>query len=578
MPAIVRRVCVAHRLSHSPSCRDRGRDYRLRHARGASLRETRLAARMLDSSRFARIRHNLSARRTSRRSLRLAVVILVSLFANLGAIGLVGPDEPRYAWIARAMAETGDWVTPRLWGVPWFEKPVLYYWAAAIGFWIHLPAEWAARLPSAFAALAAAIAIAWFARRHYGSRRRFARKPDAARARDSSATSVAAIGFARAATPDMLFSAAITLAMVCAASVLRRGGALRVPNNASADNQTSQSADAAVVGSVSRRRRACERSRGRNTCGRRRQHLGARDIPVARSNPPGASARHRGLLCRRAAVVRALRATQSRLPARFYFSAQFRTLPDAALSAPAALLVLRTHHNSRAATVVCIPDRRSTRSAKALARKILEKFSRILRRLLGRLPHRVLQLLAIEAAELHSPGRSRPRAGCRNQRQPRVSKKSLQRDHPERRNRRWCGLCWPRCSCTQRTSSHSRSWAAPSQRSRWLAPGIAIVSPREFSTPECARIFRLAVILCSLCAVATLETRQHRSPAVARPLCLGQAARRVLAATIFIPTNLHLQLRRTWNYGLAFYFHREIPEWSPQDPDAALVLTSPRGI
>ena len=36
-------------------------------------------------------------------------------------------------------------------------------------------------------------------------------------------------------------------------------------------------------------------------------------------------------------------------------------------------------------------------------------------------------------------------------------------------------------------------------------------------------------------------------------------------------------LRRAWNYGLAFYFHRELPEWSPQDPDAALVLTSREG-
>ena len=66
-----------------------------------------------------------------------------SLFGNLGAIGLVGPDEPRYVWIARAMAATGDWVTPRLYGQPWFEKPILYYWAAAIGFLFHLPAEWA---------------------------------------------------------------------------------------------------------------------------------------------------------------------------------------------------------------------------------------------------------------------------------------------------------------------------------------------------------------------------------------------------------------------------------------------------
>jgi len=164
------------------------------------------------------------------------VVILVSLFANLGAIGLVGPDEPRYAWIARAMAETGDWVTPRLWGLPWFEKPILYYWAAAIGFRLHLPAEWAARLPSAIAALAAAKAIAWFARRHYGADEDSIATPTLL-APVIFATSVAAIGFARAATPDMLFSAAITLAMVCAASVLGRTGALRAADGAAAQNQ-----------------------------------------------------------------------------------------------------------------------------------------------------------------------------------------------------------------------------------------------------------------------------------------------------------------------------------------------------
>ena len=75
----------------------------------------------------------------------VAAGILLCLFAQLGAIGLTGPDEPRYAWIARAMARTGDWVTPRLYGQPWFEKPILYYWTAAIGFKLHLSAEWAAR-------------------------------------------------------------------------------------------------------------------------------------------------------------------------------------------------------------------------------------------------------------------------------------------------------------------------------------------------------------------------------------------------------------------------------------------------
>ena len=160
-----------------------------------------------------------------------SLVVLASLFTGLGAIGIVGPDEPRYAWIARAMAATGDWVTPRLYGQPWFEKPVLYYWTAAFGFLLHLPTEWALRLPSAFAALASAIAIGWIAVKFYG--------PSALRLTDPPilapllfSTTVAGIGFARAATPDMLFSAFITLAMAAAAAILQRANALGVASPA----------------------------------------------------------------------------------------------------------------------------------------------------------------------------------------------------------------------------------------------------------------------------------------------------------------------------------------------------------
>jgi 4-amino-4-deoxy-L-arabinose transferase-like glycosyltransferase len=156
----------------------------------------------------------------------LCVVVSICLFTGLGAFGLVGPDEPRYAWIARAMAETGDWVTPRLYGQPWFEKPIFYYWAAAVGFRLNLPPEWAARLPSAVAALAAAVAIAWLGWRHYGDEENSATQP-ALLAPVIFSTSVAAVGFSRAATPDMLFSAFITLAMACAASVLREHQVLR---------------------------------------------------------------------------------------------------------------------------------------------------------------------------------------------------------------------------------------------------------------------------------------------------------------------------------------------------------------
>ena len=44
------------------------------------------------------------------------------LFFGLNDVGLLGPDEPRYASIGREMSFSGDWVTPVLWGDGWFEK------------------------------------------------------------------------------------------------------------------------------------------------------------------------------------------------------------------------------------------------------------------------------------------------------------------------------------------------------------------------------------------------------------------------------------------------------------------------
>jgi 4-amino-4-deoxy-L-arabinose transferase-like glycosyltransferase len=144
----------------------------------------------------------------------IIATLYVCYFSHLGAIGFVGPDEPRYAWIARAMVETGDWVTPRLYGKPWFEKPVLYYWGAAASFKLFGVSEAAARLPSAISALLATLALAWLALRLYGAetaRWLLLLLP----------TTVGMIGFSHAAATDMPFSAMLTIAMVCAAVALR---------------------------------------------------------------------------------------------------------------------------------------------------------------------------------------------------------------------------------------------------------------------------------------------------------------------------------------------------------------------
>jgi len=98
------------------------------------------------------------------RDVLLPLVLMgVCLFSGLQALGLTGPDEPRYAAIARTMARSGDWVTPRLAGQPWLEKPALYYWVAASAIRWFGDGEFAARLPSAVAALLATLATAWAA-------------------------------------------------------------------------------------------------------------------------------------------------------------------------------------------------------------------------------------------------------------------------------------------------------------------------------------------------------------------------------------------------------------------------------
>jgi len=59
---------------------------------------------------------------------------------------LVDPDEGRYAEIPREMAVTGDWITPRLNGLKYSEKPPLQYWASAAVYSVFGFSEWTARL------------------------------------------------------------------------------------------------------------------------------------------------------------------------------------------------------------------------------------------------------------------------------------------------------------------------------------------------------------------------------------------------------------------------------------------------
>ena len=99
----------------------------------------------------------------------LLLVVLVAWFASLELRGLFIPDEGRYAEIPREMLDSGDWVTPRLNGLKYFEKPPMQYWLTAASFALFGEDEWSARLPSTLLGFLALAMTAFAARRLWGS-------------------------------------------------------------------------------------------------------------------------------------------------------------------------------------------------------------------------------------------------------------------------------------------------------------------------------------------------------------------------------------------------------------------------
>lgn len=89
-------------------------------------------------------------------------------FALLGHRDLIEPDEGRYALIPQAMVTTGDWITPRLNGYKYFDKPALQYWATAIGFSLFGESNASARLWPAFIGFVGALWILFLGTRLYG--------------------------------------------------------------------------------------------------------------------------------------------------------------------------------------------------------------------------------------------------------------------------------------------------------------------------------------------------------------------------------------------------------------------------
>ncbi len=100
----------------------------------------------------------------------LLVVFLFIWFYALGARTLVPTDEGRYAEMAREMAATGDWITPRLNAIKYFEKPPLQNWMNALTFELFGLGEWQARLWTGLCGLLGVFLAGYAGRRLFGPR------------------------------------------------------------------------------------------------------------------------------------------------------------------------------------------------------------------------------------------------------------------------------------------------------------------------------------------------------------------------------------------------------------------------
>ena len=163
---------------------------------------------------------------TLAKRLWLLLFILIGAFYlwGLGSLPFVGPDEPRYAEVAREMFLRRDWITPTLGGMPWFEKPALLYWIMIASYRVFGVNEFAARLGPALCGLLTAAFVYWIGGA-LGDSRAIEGSPTAGSAHNGKAiahwstfvylSSLGAIAFSRGVNFDVVLTTTVTGALAC---------------------------------------------------------------------------------------------------------------------------------------------------------------------------------------------------------------------------------------------------------------------------------------------------------------------------------------------------------------------------
>jgi len=154
--------------------------------------------------------------------LLFAIVIIAVYFFALD-IPLLGPDEPRYAQVAREMFLRGDWVTPTLGGANWFEKPALLYWLQIVSYKLFGVSEFAARFGSAIFGLGTIFSL-WILGKSVQSSNLAVQSSIEGNETSSefanwlaliAASSIGLIAFSRGASFDIILTFPTTASLVC---------------------------------------------------------------------------------------------------------------------------------------------------------------------------------------------------------------------------------------------------------------------------------------------------------------------------------------------------------------------------
>lgn len=146
-----------------------------------------------------------------------AGLALTALLVGIDRYPLLDPDEGRNAEVAREMAASNDYILPQLNGLPYLDKPVLYFAVSAAIMELLGPSELTARLPSLFFTLGTLGILGWFARRWFGAEGAWV-------AVVATATSPLTLGFARTAIFDSALTFFVVVALFGFYEAVDRGG------------------------------------------------------------------------------------------------------------------------------------------------------------------------------------------------------------------------------------------------------------------------------------------------------------------------------------------------------------------